>query len=366
MIALALVLVLSAVSVDEAADRAFREAYGSLDKLEALGAARPITRWTDDAWYEAAQLAERAGDFDRARRDYEAALAVASDPVLRKRAQGMRDRLVEVTGGGRWTEQARRHEELATIALGDGEPQAALRELEQLARANPTYPRLQAIRLTLAKAWEREGEAGRAIGWLRDAVDGAVPARRWPVRLELVRVLVRTGDLDGAERALAQLRSDPGVDRQALEAAQILVDTARSRRWLGRGLWALLAVLAVVTLHRLRRDAGSWRGVGQRLRRPPFEVWFLLPIGAVLSVVSRTGNPLVARAVLVIAIAGSAVSWLSGALLDGAPRPLRARRIALHVLLATSAVAACTYLAVDHDRLIDLIAETWRSGPALP
>lgn len=363
---IALAIVLAFISTDAIDDGAtFRAAYGSIDKLEALGAARPVGRWTDDAWYEAAQLAERAGDFDRARRDYDAALAIATDPQLLKRARGMRDRLDTITGGGQWTEVARRHEALATEALGDGEPQDALAGLEAILREHPAYPRAQAVRGLLAKAWEREGAIDTAIGWQRAAVSAAV-ADRWMVRLELVRMLLRSAELEHAESELAQLRRDPGVDRGALTLATSALETARTRRWLRRGLAAVLGCLGLVFAIVLRRESGSWGAAARRLARPPFEVWFIVPIAGVLSVVARTGNPLVARAVLVVAIAGATVSWLSGALLESAPRPLGSRRIVGQAVLALVAVAACTYLAVDHGRLIDLLSETWRSGPALP
>jgi hypothetical protein len=44
---------------------------------------------------------------------------------------------------------------------------------------------------------------------------------------------------------------------------------------------------------------------------------------------------------------------------------LAASRVAIHAAIATIAVGAATYLAIDRDRLIDLIVETWRSGPAM-
>src|SRR5262249_11750620 len=56
-----------------------REAAGDasvIDTFEALGTASPPTIWSDDAFVEAARLAERAGDLARARRDYERAIAI--------------------------------------------------------------------------------------------------------------------------------------------------------------------------------------------------------------------------------------------------------------------------------------------------
>jgi len=125
----------------------------------------------------------------------------------------------------------------------------------------------------------------------------------------------------------------------------------------------VLAAIAAAAAWVLRRDAGSWRAAGRRLARPPVEAWFFVPIAAVLVAVAATGNPLVARAVRAIAIAGAAIAWLSGAILEGA-RPLRARRAVAHAVVAAVAVAAAAYLAIDRDRMIDLVIETWRGGPA--
>ena len=128
-------------------------------------------------------------------------------------------------------------------------------------------------------------------------------------------------------------------------------------------MWLGLGALAAAARRQLaRRDAGSWRAALRRLVHPPVEVAFFVPIALVLVLVASTGNPLVARAVRGIALGGAMIAWVSGALLDGA-RPLRARRVALHALLAICAAAAACYLAIDRDRMLDLVAETWREGP---
>ncbi len=114
----------------------------------------------------------------------------------------------------------------------------------------------------------------------------------------------------------------------------------------------------------LRRAAGCWRAVPRRLARPPIEVIFFAPVAAVFALVAQTGNPLVARAVVAIAIAGIVVAWVSGVILDGT-RDLRARLLVVHVVLAVVAVLAAVYLVIDRDRMIDLLVETWRGGPAL-
>src|SRR4051794_11431726 len=59
----------------------------AIDALEGLGAARPVTRWTDDAWRSAAQLAERSRDYARARRDLEQVIATTDDEHVVSRAR---------------------------------------------------------------------------------------------------------------------------------------------------------------------------------------------------------------------------------------------------------------------------------------
>ena len=75
----------------------------------------------------------------------------------------------------------------------------------------------------------------------------------------------------------------------------------------------------------------------------------MLPIGLVLVAVSATGNPLVARAIRWIIVTGIAITWVAGTI---------EKRLA--VILAVVAVAAATYIAVDHGPLIELLRETWR------
>jgi hypothetical protein len=131
--------------------------------------------------------------------------------------------------------------------------------------------------------------------------------------------------------------------------------------------WIVIAVVVAIFaagLVALRRAAGSWRGAARRLVRPPAEALFFVPIALVLVGVAATGNPMVARAIRAIAICGAAIGWLSGAILDGRHGRIGPLRAVVHALLAALAVAACAYLVLDRDRMLDLVAETWREGPA--
>ncbi len=310
----------------------------AIDAYEALGHA-PVTRWTDDAWSEAARLAERAGDFARARTDLQAAIAASDDARLIARAHAGLARL----GASAWDAVAADHDRLVRSLDDRGDPRPALASLEALARAHPTYPRGTSLRLALARGWEANGDADRAIAWLVDATgreDGG------HARVELAHVLLRH---DREARATIAAVDDPVT--RALLADEL--DARVRRAHLHVALWLVLAALAVAAAAGVRRI--GWR----RIARPPGEVLFVAPIALVLAGVATTGNPLVARAVWTLAIAGVAIAWLSGALLAARPGRLWIAGVAL------VAAACVAYLALDHGSLATMIAETWRTGPQL-
>ncbi len=337
-----------------------------LDALEALGARRPITRWTDNAWAEAARYAERAKDYARARRDLEQVIAVGTDDVLIRRAKANLARLGAATGGGRWDAVAREHERLADRVFDTrGDPREALAGLERLAREHPDYPRIAMVWLAIAQGLEREGEGDRALELLGEVRPPAADRER--VGLAFARLAIRRGELADARARLDQIDAAPGADRFAIAEVRAHLETAEWRARARIAMWIVLAVLVGIAAFALRRDTGSWRAAGRRLLRPPVEAVFLLPVGAVLIAVSRTGNPLVARALLGIVLAGIAVAWLSGALLEAHRARhgrIAASRAALHVVLALAAIASATYLSVDRDRMLDLVDQTIEHGPA--
>lgn len=366
--ALAALLLCARVAVadpdtDAAAQRVFNAAVAHEDiaALEQLGAAEPHTRWTDDAWAEAARLALKAGDIGRARHALEQVIALGTDAQLVRRARNDLARITGFAGNtGEHAAVAAAHERLVPQLTAGGDPKPALVELEALVRAHPRYPRAPMLMVTIARAWEREGDADRALHWLRDAQAAATtPMDKQRIAAELVRTLIRTGALATAERELAILARDasPGLVANLRKT----LDRAELRRSVRHAMWAVLAALAMVAALALRRASGSWRAAARRLARPPNEALFLLPIGAVVVAFSFTGNPLIARTVLAIVAAGVVTSWLSGAILDGAPR-VRFGRAAIHAALATLAIVASVYLAVDRGHVIDFVIETWHQG----
>lgn len=366
----------AAADSESDADAAFRAASaraaagdrsGALDAFEALGRTRPVTRWTDDAWSEAARLAEATGDYARARGNLEQVIAIGdpSDQLVR-RATAALARLAHATAGGRADAVVGEHARLVDSIRRGGDPRAALEQLEALARSHPDYPHITEVRLALADSWEREGSSERALSWAHAAFDGAAPADRARTGFALARTAIRLGALAAAERALDAVDT-PGVDRVVLADLRAKLAAAAHRAWLRRALWLVLSVLAIAALLVLRRETGSLRAALRGLARPPVEVLYLLPIALVLVAIAQTGNPLVARAVRTITVAGTAIAWVSGVALEAARRRrnrvTRGRALS-HALAAALAVACVVYLAVDRQRMIDLLAETWRSGPA--
>lgn len=365
----ALLLVAGIAHADGSADAdragaAFRDGVtrADIDALERLGSARPLTLWSDDAWAEAAKLAERGNDFARARRDLEQVIAIGTDPLLVRRAENDLARITAAAGpSGEWSSVIAETERLLPALRGDTDPRAALARLEAIARDNPGYPGATALMMSIGAGWEREGETDRALGWLREAQRNA---RTSPDRVhasaEIVRLLTAASRVSAAEAELQALT--PYATPELVASLRAKLERAELRRDIRWVMWGLLAIIAVLAVVTLRRVSGSWRAAGRRLVRPPAEALFLVPIAIVLILVASTGNPLVAAAVRAIAIAGIAASWMSGAILSGARVTLR--RAIVHAVIALVAVGAATYVAVDRGHLVDLLIETWRLGPS--
>jgi tetratricopeptide (TPR) repeat protein len=348
---------------EAAAQSAFNTAVAREDiaALEALGAAEPRTRWTDDAWAEAARLALKTSDFARARRALEQVIALGTDPQLVRRARNDLERIEGFSGrAGELDAIAAEHERLVPQLHRGGDPQPTLEKLEALVRAHPHYPRAPMLMLSIAHAWEREGDADRAIRWLREAERTAhAVADKQRISAELVRTLIRTGHLAAAEQQLAVLARGNASHGLVVNLRKAL-DRAELRRAIRYAMWAVLVLLATVAIVALRRAAGSWRAALRRLARPPLEALFLLPIAGVVAAFALTGNPLISRTVIAILVAGIATSWISGAILDG--QRVGLRRAALHAALCSVAVLASVYLAVDRRYVIDFVIETWHRG----
>jgi hypothetical protein len=240
-------------------------------------------------------------------------------------------------------EVARRAEALVASAW-PGAPDVALwlaeyyRRTQQFADADARYT-------TVIAKWPGSAQARAAA---RARAGNALDAHDWDRAEELANALRTTESSDDVIRA------------------ELLRAAARGR-WRARVYtesWLALA-LVLAALAASLVEASLRGGARRPALRPPVEVMFLGPISAVIVVASFTAHQSIAPAVLRISIAGVVLAWLSGATLDllrTRGRQVRARAIA-HVLACAIAVVAVAYIALTHDNLIDLLAETVRFGP---
>jgi hypothetical protein len=63
-----------------------------------------------------------------------------------------------------------------------------------------------------------------------------------------------------------------------------------------------------------------------------------------------------------VAIGGALLAWFSAVVLRALP-PRRRIHAALHLAAIAVAGLAVVYLSVSTDRLVDILLETWRTGP---
>ncbi|MDX2090477.1 MAG: hypothetical protein SFX73_21645 [Kofleriaceae bacterium] len=171
-------------------------------------------------------------------------------------------------------------------------------------------------------------------------------------------------DFDHAEELARLLPATAPADRILRDDLLGEIRTGRRRAFAYTASWVALFATVAGLLASLAE--AMFRG-GRRLPalRPPFEVLFLAPVAAVLIGVAYTGNLDVAPAVTMIALGGLGLAWLSGTTLDlvrARGRTVRLRALA-HVVACLLAAVSIGYLALTHDGLIDLMIETFRSGP---
>jgi tetratricopeptide (TPR) repeat protein len=363
---------------DDDADRFSRAARqrgtgdlaGAADAFERLADERPTSPWADDARMEAALAAEALGQYERARRDLDRLLADHPDSRLVRRAEARRARIIASIGErGEWAALAVQHEAIVREAGGDGDPAPAYRRLEALLAQHPGYARAYDARMWLGDGWLRQGQWEQALASYRRAAAAAPDDRaRFRAGKAIGDALVTHGELDDAAAAYRALQGQPGADAAILYDAFESLAQAQRRAQLAWAARAALALLVVAALALLRRDAGSWRGAGRALVRPPVEVGYLVPVAIALVLAGLAGNQIAARAVQWIVGSGVAIAWLSGASLRAARERgrLGPGRVLGHVAAAIVAVAAVAYLALMRDRLLDMLVETWRHGHELP
>jgi hypothetical protein len=359
--------------------------------------------WADTRPEDGLVLAERLGakaraDVERAVADIERAPAdtqyldeamreaaracedVLADPA---RALALYDRILAEFPNGSASRVARVRARLLRDRVGIGNAHA--KEAAELAALVTS-----ADDMTLAEV-VRRAEALSALDWA-GAPDAALFLAEW---------LQRTGRLDDAQRRYAAIETKwPGTPQglaarrggasvaimahawsraeqltRALpvndEADRVLREELLERIERGRRFdfwyrvsWILLigCVLALVASLAEAALRGGWR---RPSLKPPVEVLFLLPVGAVLVGVALTSHRAIAPAVFVLTVGGLVFAWVSGITLELLRVHRRAigARAAINVTLCLLAVVALVYIVLTHDNLLDMMIETVRFGP---
>ncbi len=243
---------------------------------------------------------------------------------------------------------------------------------EQVLSEHPDWSGRIRVLSWIADVHRRAGRHTTALSFYLRAVDAADP--RSPGDENLLEAYRGAGEaalelerFDDAERYFRAIPvvGDPSRVRSVEEALERL-ERQRTRSLLYKlsfGAFAL-ALLALVGL--LRSAVDDWRTVLRLLRRPPFEALFMLPIAGLLIAASMTAHYAIAPAVTIMCTGGLAITWLSGAgVLAARARNHRlgAWRSITHTVLSAIAVLSLTYIAIHHNRLIDMLLDTVRFGP---
>src|SRR5882762_6461746 len=151
------------------------------------------------------------------------------------------------------------------------------------------------------------------------------------------------------------VRAQAGTDPAVRELGHISDGHARTLQRLQRMAWAAGAVaLAIAAFFALGGRRARWIPL-------PAETRIVLPVLAVLALLSTRVDPAPRAAVLTLCAGGALLSLLSGARL----RALGAGRAArlTHALLGLLALACVAYVAVYRADLIGMVKETFRIGP---
>src|SRR5262249_55229337 len=177
----------------------------------------------------------------------------------------------------------------------------------------------------LATLYRDEGRTAEALVRFR-AVAAQPGAGEWAVRARaaLGDLLVTVGDLDGAERAYAELGSSIAADEGR---RRIAVERWRNRAFVAA--WIVVLASAAAAPPAVRRSPGSLRP----LLRPPAELLYFLPVAGLFAAAALTENAALGHAIEIICAGGLVAAWLSGAALDAARArgPIGGRRVLAHV-----------------------------------
>jgi TolA-binding protein len=318
--------------------------------LEAFARELPDHALAPDALAEAASLCEgRLHDPARALADWR--LLADRYPQSRgaRRAVLRKTELEALIGGGADPRALGAYQQLIDEAGSPARPEARA-AVRAFLDAHPDFPLRDAGLYWLGHTAEQLSHDEEAIADYDAAIAIGKSAAPRAARAKM-ELLLRLGRLDEARAALAVLSryGDP-VSRQAYVAGTEAVRAVTARaRWATTALVALLIwALGMAALAR------------RALWPPPREARFFVPVGLLFAIAALSEHRAIARTVIEIAIGATAILWLSG---SARQRP-RGFFATLAIALSTAlAIVALTYAAVHWNGLIDLVLETWRSGP---
>ena len=259
----------------------------------------------------------------------------------------------------------------AALVAAGGEGQRQENFLELL-RTYPSRPVAESVALVSGLVDEGPfAERDRALFWLGSVrlsthdLPGARgfwarlrrehPGSAWLERADLgeADASAQERDYGDALRWLARTAQakDPAV-RELSRLAAAQVRTLRDRRRLawGAGLFALLVLAALLGSAARQRRVPLWP--------LPAEARVLLPVLAVLALLSLGQDPAPRAAVLQVCAAGAVFSVANG----WSARETKVAR-ALQAASALAALAACGYVAIWRADLVNMVLETFRAGP---
>ncbi len=236
--------------------------------------------------------------------------------------------------------------------------------LRTYAERPPAETFRQVERLVEEGPFEGRDRAEYWMGSARLALGDFEGARQWFSRLSRdhpgtawdERGWLGLGDAASAERDYGEALRWYGRARGASDAAvrelgQIDFDRARTMQLRQRFAWAAGAVALGIAL---LLAAGT-----RRFLPVPAEARIVLPVLAVLAVLSTRVDPAPRAAVLTVCAGGAVLSYLCGIRLQS----LRGLSRLGHALLALVALGCVAYVAVYRANLVSMVEETFRAGP---
>jgi len=264
--------------------------------------------------------------------------------------------LTSIISRGSDTPAARRDSFLSLLrTYPDRPPAETFQQVARLVDEGP-FPERDRAEYWIASARLAAGDRPGAREWF------ARLARDYPASVWEERSWLGLGDAAAQERGHARALDwyarglaahDAAVREQArVSSGQVRILRARQRRAWGAGAAALL--VAGFFLY-------GWRKACGPLWPLPAEARIVLPVLAVLCVLSIKVDPAPRTAVLELCIGGAALVLLSGLRLR-ALQPRGAAK-AMHVVLALVALGCLAYVAVYQGDLVGMVMETFRVGP---